>query len=479
MSKTAFQIAAEKRKQQQEEKDSKKGFGGGFEETKYAGIPKTGEAVGRFIGVPLEVRELPWHAKQVYLSTIINDTNKYSRFVWPQEFAMVNGFALETGNLDESFIMTQIIRKVFESKWTEWDQSKLNEKGFKFDTTKQKIVNEKGHTGYYQDIHIDAPSYKWLKDNSFAGNTRKFIPNAKPGPRVLLPYLDRTDDWCKLNAHSKLFSTKYDVAEKDGKTVVYTDTGVTISWYKFFFDTIEKGTGDMEAMDFVMWKTRKPNLNTFDYTIKGITEMVPDSAKKIGNSNPITDEERAYKHYDLDKIFQYTKYGKILKNFEKRIRQVDIDFNSHFHQMLVELAKVEAEKAAADKAASATTTSAPSSYDDGDDSDEGEAAQPAAASSMDQAVQSRAGRPARVSETLNATESKCESYFTNWDKLSTDDKAEILKHLSRFENNLPVWSTDDNMLDCDNPECKYPGSAVRTRLPNTTYACPCCGTKFV
>ena len=84
------------------------------------------------------------------------------------------------------------------------------------------------------------------------------------------------------------------------------------------------------------------SLLTFSYScLRGITSTELES---ISIAPSLTDEERAYERYDLEKHFKVSSYQKLLKRLGNSIKTIDGDLGSHYYEELV--AEAEKEKKA-------------------------------------------------------------------------------------------------------------------------------------
>ena len=130
---------------------------------------------------------------------------------------------------------------------------------------------------------------------------------------------------------------------------VYYERGITASLYeKLIWDDIVEFEADWEKYDIVIMKLKDDPWNKAYYggsddLRKRLTKEAPEVIDLI-NMDPITDEEREYEQYDLDKIGKTTTYMTLFKKLGSFFREVDIAFHTSFYTELESLKKIEEEE---------------------------------------------------------------------------------------------------------------------------------------
>ena len=157
----------------------------------------------------------------------------------------------------------------------------------------------------------------------------------QPTTYYMFNCIDKTDDWCKENKHTKLLCWESKNKEVDGKIRTYYTYGVKPSFFNEIFDTqCTKLNRHYEDFDFVAKRLSKKIGDSY------LTVCIPEEQTAIKNMgiDPskvsmeyLTEEEEKYERYNLENIPFVTKptsASYILKVFPKLIKQADIDFNN-------------------------------------------------------------------------------------------------------------------------------------------------------
>ena len=69
----------------------------------------------------------------------------------------------------------------------------------------------------------------------------------------------------------------------------------------------------------------------------------PDLEKLLGDPNGLTEEEKTWEPYDLDKIFGVTSYTRIFNRLQKSLMKIDSALGTGFYKEIEALANQEAE----------------------------------------------------------------------------------------------------------------------------------------
>ena len=433
------------RKQRQETKGG--GFTADYEEYEILPLKVGKEAsdkVFRIVGKPLEVRKTGTDALAFLYSQIAKDDKKgYMHIVWKSVLT-------EDGDveLDKEWILTRLYNKIMEKKWINF-------------TEEEKVLPEnQGKNGKYHYINSDKKSYRMIMDN--ARDKDKYPPKFMPKKRVVLNVIDRHDEWCAENKHTKVLFAKVNpwaTVDENGneKIIIFKEAyGIPYQAYDEIMDRVVSYTEWMDdelPIDIVMYATGKMNSA---YDVRDAQEKkISEEAKKLAKDTPSSAEELAYERYDFDKIFRNASYSKLLKNKIALFKQADIDFNEHFSEELQKLAdekKKEMQRISEEKSNENTT---PEVKED---------AQPEEETNK---REERENIPPKE-ESKNDIESTLP--FIN--KLSnTADKEDILNSIDVIEDGEVTWKAGIILCPCDNPSCS-------AQLPNTVMQCPKCGAEF-
>jgi hypothetical protein len=102
--------------------------------------------------------------------------------------------------------------------------------------------------------------------------------------------------------------------------------------------------GDWREYDLSITRTGQ---TTTPYFIKNASANlleVPDELKSLVVNGHLTEEEKSWELYDLEKLFHVTSYTKLFNRLRKSIAQIDVAFGTHFEEELKTLADEEAKE---------------------------------------------------------------------------------------------------------------------------------------
>ena len=232
---TPMELALQKRAQQQQQQEEAKnnaGNWGDFEKPETIGLEDKKEKVVRILGNPLEVRSLPTDPKLLLQSYVAKDDKSgYFQLNWP--VVEKNGKYVP----DPDWIVTKFYNKVNEGKWEKYPDGQ---------------VDERGKNGKWKKFHQDTKIFQLVEYNAKEGE--KYPKNFYPSKRVVMNVIDRHDDWCKENKHSKLLTSKkspFEITDDDGKktTIYYDDTGVPeMVWSSIMYHCNATSTLDIDLV---------------------------------------------------------------------------------------------------------------------------------------------------------------------------------------------------------------------------------------
>lgn len=172
----------------------------------------------------------------------------------------------------------------------------------------------------------------------------------QPDTYYLFNCLDKSDDWCEKNKHTKLLCWDSTSKEVDGEKRTYYTYGVKPSLYNAIFDVQCTKLNRMFDQFDVVVKRLKEKLGDSYLTILNGDEKTAIEGMGLDPSKVsmeyLTDSEEAYERYDLEDlafISRPTSYSYFGKVFAKLIKQTDIDFGTNFQSEFAEA--IEKEKA--------------------------------------------------------------------------------------------------------------------------------------
>jgi hypothetical protein len=445
-----FQEALQKNKKEREEKEQKRqsGFSFNYEKIEWCGLKSGKDVVGRLIGRPIELRKEAIDPSLVYFSKILNDNGTgYIEVKWKQK---------EDGSLDNDWILKELYDAVMKKEWVKYAD------GHK---------NDKNYDGEYHFVNKDKPSFLRLSINKKKDASAKFIPpKSSPKKRLLINFLDRMDSWCKDNKHYKLLSSNRNYWKDDdqGNPIVISDFGVPEMVYTRII--AYRSSWDL---DVIITKNYNPNDLANAYIVKDIFEdKISIAAKEIGKTGPLTEEEKSYAAYDIDKFSKPTSYQKLLKNLMGLFTYADADtgMRHDFVNRLKKLAEDEAKENAANKKEQEESKEVPIEIN------------VIVKNPIENAkAKSRARQTTIIEVATDSIESLCAINFPKWDVLSSAEKKEYLNWIEKFDGKVPVYKSDSDPnnapLPCPNKDCRFVDSEVTTTFPVTIFTCAVCGVK--
>lgn len=347
-----FQDWLKSEEERKKKEDDRKKFGGyqkqEYETIKYVGLSKDHPTIVRFVGNFVEEdvlarRPRPSDMKFMHISRLKSDDGKSTFFLY---------LPLRNEDPSTDHLMWRIIDKVFAKEWVKDPATNKNKAIETFKVKHPDTYNKVAKGGYTEN------DGKWQY---------MYAKGWKGSEMLLINVIDRRDDWCKTNKHTKLISKKVNVTE-DGKE--YADIGVPA--YGFFgplvnlrnnfklgwehYDVVITKTGEgMETVTNMFNGTAFTNPAALQANLDKSMGIDSSEYKYISQEPNLTQEELSYQRYDLDKNFRVTSYRTIEKYLGKTIQEIDACINndliasgktanSHFYQDLQDLVKKEAEE---------------------------------------------------------------------------------------------------------------------------------------
>jgi len=493
-----FAQALAKRNQQKTEQEEAKNNQGSYEyeQVETVGLVRDKEIVGRIMGAPVEVRTLPTDCKLILQSSIVKaDKKGYVKITWP----MIEKKGKNVP--DPEWIVSKLYDTVFKKKWVKFSEGILKDADGKVYPADHKTARQKD--GMYVYDHARTKIYEEMDGNTKVGDL--YPPKFAPGQRVICNWIDRHDSWCKNNKHSKVLTASkkpYEKIATDGtKTTIYfSDTGIPGGLYDKIFE-YSQAVGTMDN-DLVITKIEK-DYKVFDSTD---TKFITPESAKLGVKTKISEEEKSYALYDLDKLYAVSSYSKIKKHLSPLFKLCDAELNTNFMTELEELCKIEEAERKAKKdevsvyyinpesgAYGITTTEDLHELIESDENvmevtkeqhdqfvaqevklnPEVATTQLVDATPEEPKVQTAPRRGASV-ETSKVIEDQCKANFPNWEKLSDEDKKFMFEFIVKFDGNVPVYK-DNTPLGCADETCVFPGTDRMTIVPVEVHTCPVCG----
>ncbi|MBQ2396690.1 MAG: hypothetical protein II304_06535 [Bacteroidales bacterium] len=475
-------VASEEERKQKEE-ERKKNSGNyqkrEYEAIKYVGLSKEHPTIVRFVGnfVAEDLkahRPNPTDMKFMHISKVKSDDGKNTFYLY---------LPLRSDEPEQDHLMWKIIDKVYAKEWVK-DPATNKNKSIETFKIKHPDIYEKVNKGGFTEADGKWP-YMYAK-------------GWKGSEMLLINVIDRRDDWCKVNKHTKLISKNVNVTA-EGKE--YADFGVPafgffgpltnlrnnfkMGWEKY--DVVITKTGEkLDTVTNMFNGTAFTNPAAIAANLDKSMGISADEYKYISQEPALTEEELNYARYDLDENFRVTSYRTIDKYLGKTIQLIDAAVNedllsagkpanSHFYADLQALVKEEAEawakeKAAKDAAQGIASEAAPETPTEA----------PSAPSFETMASVQEAAPIARtVSQEAPASGLTPEklAVLKGYNELSTEQKSyikDVVLNSDGTLNHIEWTDTAPSLLDCP----KDMGGCGQLS-PNSFSVCPACAKHFM
>ena len=420
-----------------------------YADQKWVGLEQGKYHIMRIVGNPPEsmtpgFKAADTDAHEIYYSEIKADDGKKFQLRLPVR-----------GDLPEKdHLMWRIIDKVLTVTWV----NKV--KTYKYQDKFPDIFNKVKFGGWDSSNPAEAKNHQYSK-----GWTGQKI--------VLMNVIDREDNWCAENKHTKLLARQITTKQyPDGTIAEFVAKGIPSYGFLNKLGGLVANYKTWENYDIGVKRT---GIKTEPYQIINATAFVngkipeiPQDKIPLVNLGPLTDEEKAYERYNIAKLFGPVTYAKIDTKLGASIKLIDACLGTNFYNELQtlkaeEAAKWEAEKAekeaesavAPAQVAPATVTASIADPVYGIGNRIANSVAPVAQAPISEAAPAPA--PAARRAVAPATSAIDISLLKGYDYLTPEQKAEIVS----------VTKKADGALDI--VYCSADGSPV------TTVPCPICG----
>lgn len=447
----AFKKFIESQKQKEAEHGSSGGSGGAYqgETVKFCAAPQKGHAIVRFIGAaPRDDGQPsvhPYDAIERHISKIKDDKGKDMYLILPTRKDI----------LSDDHIMWRIISKVKEKEW-------INKKSV--------FVNQIDAQGNERE------AWKIVSKGGFKpedGKKYTFASGWDAPKMLLINCIDRLDNWCKENKHTKVFSRNVYISDTGAEfpdwgvkangflTRLVENLGKYGSWSKYDSYVIRTGVKDNP------WKIINATgmiAANMAAELEGITE----AEKKLVSLEPgLTDEEKYYDTYDLEKNFKVSSYNKLLTRLGGQVKAIDADLGTRFFEELTALAaqekkdreaevEIKKEIEAKEAASAPAVTETP-------------AAEPTASELRRRAIQEEKPAAAGLSPEKIAL-------LKGWDGLEDSEKALIKDVVVKADGTVDHVVYDDS---CGNQyPCPTDQGGCGALSPESFKSCPVCSKRW-
>lgn len=297
-----------------------------YEEVKWAGLEKGQYRIIRLLGNPPEsltpgFTAGPTDAHEIFFAEIKDDQGKKMQLKLPVP-----------GDIpDKDHVMWKIIRKV---------------KEIGYDSNKQKYNK---YEKQFPEIYNKIAKGGWDPVKDF--NQYKFSKGWAGQKVVIINCIDRENmEWHREHKHTMLLSREVStsISNQDGSTLYWPSTGVPSYGFIDQISGITENYGTWESYDLGIKRT---GIKTQPYAVCNATAFKQGKLKEIPEAKMafvsldegLTEEERSWERYDIQKLYSPTSYSKIKSRLGGTIKEIDAKLGTKYYDVI----QAEAEKEAA------------------------------------------------------------------------------------------------------------------------------------
>lgn len=465
-----FFTAYAKKMKEQEEKDKNKSGSTytpnkTYEDIAYAGTDKGQYKIVRLLGAPIGTESVmtsfkrsPTDPHEMLVADVKDDDGKRFTIRMP----------IPAERDSDNYILMRLYNKVMEKTYVNKKPVYVNEAKF---PELFKLVSKGGFK--------ESDGFAFTYSKGFKGD-RVVIYNV----------IDRSDDWCAKNQHTKILARDVTI---DDQNRVWAKEGIkSFGFITKIRDLIGK-YGNPEKYDVAIKKNGEKD-NPFDVKNASrlkekemMEELINNDGSQVDESliapeGLLTQGEMAYKRYDIEKLFHPTYYGVLLKRIPSVFKLCDASLGTNFFEELQGLAereKAEWEKTRAENEAAQAEAENAAIRENLNMTEEevNEATStdtmpdPMATPSFDNMETANVEAPkTRHSAANNGLTADKIALLKGYDMLPEASKKRI-KDVTNINGKVNiVWDTEADCLACDTCGAMSPEEG-------TTH-CPVCGIKF-
>jgi hypothetical protein len=443
-----FNDYAETMKKEQEKKGGG-GFTRDYENIAYAGCEPGKNKIFRFLGIPPKANALQanisrrnWDPKEVIMSDVKSDDGKRFTLKLPVREDVAS----------KNHIVHRLYDRINEVTWINKQKVFVNKAKF------PELIEKSNKMGFTpEDGDISYKSANGLKGAKY----------------IVYNVIDRHDDWCKENKHTKILANSINV---DNSGRVWGKPGIKefgfldklvdlIAKYKLPEDydiAIKRIAGAKTSP----WELRNASL----YASKDLMEELKNDDGSLPNKDiivigPLTQEEKNYEKYDLDKFYGPTTYQTIQKRIGSIFKETDAALKSKFYDELVSLVEEEKKR-----------------FDEIYRNEEKETASKEAEKTNEEVNKSSEDAPHSEAPKRRATVGPVETGLSP-EKIAALKGWSKLTEAQRLLIQDVILNSDGSVKDIKWVECEETSSLLacdcNVSSPENFESCPACGSSFV
>ncbi len=459
---------------QQAEVEAKKNFVPySYEEYEPCALESNKEKVVRPVGDPFDPQTLksakPTDVKIFLHSKVFKDDKSgYVNLNWPATVKTTkSGVKIVP---DSEWIFSKLFNKVYEKEWISYPEGQV------------QIRNGRKCTGEWKFLHKDTDIYKRLELNGdgikYDGQMNRLSPSAM----VYMNVIDRNDNWCEENKHTKVLLSKLGIGKPYKNdagieiTPKYPSKGISHSLYEKIFDVLVKASGGWNR-DCVIKKTGEgldTKYSVFDASdLRVQTKDISEEAFKLSKESGMPSDWEMYDLSVKTNPTSATKLNNAVKGIFKLFDATFPEFN--LTEELEALAKKEA-----DERNASSKTEAENSLEAEKKKQAEELKQESKPEVKEEPKPEAPKERSRVQTGLasQSIEDLCKVNFVKFDSLPEDEKKILIASIEKFDGTVPVWKTGTDLGPCNEDGCTFKGTTITVTFPFDMKHCPCCGCNY-
>lgn len=425
-----------------------------YEVVEAVGIPEDRQIAVRIVSNPFEVRRSPYDCKFVLRSRLLRDNGKnYSDINWQwiitEKKRKVNTpkgvrYVPHTVYaINPDWILGRVYTETLSGSWNN-------------DTVGKSVFTPKwGDTEIYKRLTDDSL-------NTVSGSS--FKVKVAPSGKVAMNVIDRMDDWCIENKHTKILAQNVKILEDHEKgRAVFINNMLSAKKepdnerYSGTYDSIRDHflnyVGDWMNTDCIL---QRKGMNTIVYDA-GDSKFIKGQAAMFASNEPLNEEEKKYEKYNLDELYflKTTSSSYLLKHHRKLFELFDEEIGNKIGWSSIEELEKDSKHFVSDEGVSSEEEK------------------------KDNEVVVEIKKEVVVEGKKEVKDFSFKQVFPYFDKLKEEEKSLLNSSFQGFnEDKTEVLYSDKSgrLLPCVDNNCSFNNTNVKTLIPGAISSyCPVCG----